>query len=89
MSQTPYDARSSTIFKAIRAENDLRADERLMEVLDSYHAVHVKNDYDFSEKLTWCLENCQSNFRDLSDSHGRVWYFQNDQDATRFAIKWS
>lgn len=89
MSRTPYEGQTSNIFKAIRAEHDLKADNRLIEILDSYHAVHVKNDNDFSEKLTWCLEHCQNKFRDLSDSHGRVWYFQNSQDATLFAIKWS
>jgi len=56
--------------------------------LDTYHAIVLKDD-DFSEKLTWCLENCQSKFRDLSDPTGRAWYFQNEQDATMFAMKWA
>ena len=89
MSSTPYAARTSTIFKAIRAENDLRADERLIALLKTYHAVHVGNDIEFSEKLTWCLEHCQNKFRDLSEQDGRVWYFQNEQDATMFAMKWA
>ena len=89
MSGSPYEARTSTIFKAIRAENDLKADERLMELLGTYHAVHVSNDIEFSEKLTWCLEHCQSKFRDLSEQHGRVWYFENEKDATMFAMKWA
>jgi hypothetical protein len=46
-------------------------------------------DEDFAEKLTWCLENCQGKFRDLSDTNGRAWYFQNEQDATMFAMKWT
>jgi hypothetical protein len=49
----------------------------------------VLKDDDFAEKLTWCLENCQHKFRDLSDSNGRAWYFQNEQDATMFAMKWA
>lgn len=89
MSSTPYAAQTSTIFKAIRAEHDLKADDKLMDLLKTYHAVHVGNDIEFSEKLTWCLEHCQNKFRDLSEQDGRVWYFQNEQDATMFAMKWS
>ena len=89
MSRTPYEARSSTIFRAMKAENDLQTDSRLMELLESYHAVLITNDIEFSEKLTWCLEHCQSKFRDLSDQNGRVWYFENEKDATLFAMKWA
>jgi hypothetical protein len=89
MSKTPYEARTSTIFKAMKAENDLKTDSRLMELLESYHAVLITNDIEFSEKLTWCLEHCQSKFRDLSDQNGRVWYFENEKDATLFAMKWA
>jgi hypothetical protein len=89
MSRTPYEARTSTIFKAMKAENDLQTDSRLMELLESYHAVLITNDIEFSEKLTWCLEHCQSKFRDLSDQNGRVWYFENEKDATLFAMKWA
>jgi hypothetical protein len=89
MSSTPYEARTSTIFKAMKAENDLKSDSRLMELLESYHSVLITNDIEFSEKLTWCLEHCQSKFRDLSDQNGRVWYFENEKDATLFAMKWA
>jgi hypothetical protein len=89
MSSTPYAAHTSTIFKAIRAENDLQTDERLMRLLETYHAVHVGNDIEFAEKLTWCLEYCQNKFRDLSEQDGRVWYFENEKDATMFAMKWA
>lgn len=89
MSKTPYEARTSTIFKAMKAENDLQTDSRLMELLKSYHAVLITNDIEFPEKLTWCLEHCQSKFRDLSDQNGRVWYFENEKDATLFAMKWA
>jgi hypothetical protein len=89
MSKTPYEARTSTIFKAMKAENDLKTDSRLMELLESYHSVLITNDIEFSEKLTWCLEHCQSKFRDLSDQNGRVWYFENEKDATLFAMKWA
>jgi hypothetical protein len=89
MSSTPYEARSSTIFKAMKAENDLKSDSRLMELLESYYSVLITNDIEFSEKLTWCLEHCQGKFRDLSDYNGRAWYFENEKDATLFAMKWA
>jgi hypothetical protein len=79
---------TATILKAQRAEEHLKVDDRLMTLLNSYHTIVLKDD-DFSEKLTWCLENCQNKFRDLSDSNGRAWYFQNEQDAMLFAMRWS
>lgn len=84
-----YYFQSNTIMKAMNAEHDLQTDDRLMDLLKTYHAVHVGNDIEFSEKLTWCLEHCQDKFRDLSEQDGRVWYFQNEQDATMFAMKWA
>jgi hypothetical protein len=77
-----------TILRAQRAEEHLKVDERLMQLLDTYHVIVLRDD-DFSEKLTWCLENCQNKFRDLSDPNGRAWYFQNEQDAMLFAMRWS
>lgn len=76
-----------TILKAQRAEEHLKVDEKLMSLLSTYHVIVLRDD-DFSEKLTWCLEHCQSKFRDLSDSNGRAWYFQNEQDAMMFSMKW-
>jgi hypothetical protein len=76
------------IVKAQRAEEHLKVDERLMQLLESYHSIVLRDD-SFSEKLTWCLENCQNKFRDLSDKNGRIWYFENEQDATMFALKWA
>jgi hypothetical protein len=79
---------TATILRAQRAEEHLKVDDRLMQLLDTYHVITLKDD-DFSEKLTWCLENCQNKFRDLSDPNGRAWYFQNEQDAMLFAMKWA
>jgi hypothetical protein len=79
---------TATILRAQKAEEHLKVDERLMSLLNSYHVIVLQDD-DFSEKLTWCLENCQNKFRDLSDPNGRAWYFQNEQDATMFAMRWS
>jgi hypothetical protein len=66
----------------------MMGDEKLMEVLKNYHVVKL-DDQEFNEKLTWCLEHCQHKFRDISDQNGRLWYFQNEKDATMFAMKWS
>lgn len=60
----------------------------LVNALKNYYPVHLE-DTEFNQKLTWCLEHCQNKFRDLSDSNGRTWYFENEQDAMMFAIKWS
>ena len=45
---------TATILKAQRAEEHLKVDDRLMALLNSYHAIVLRDD-DFSEKLTWCL----------------------------------
>ena len=71
-----------------RSEDHLKIDQRLTELLNSYHAIVLRDD-NFSLKLTWCLENCQDKFRDLSDPNGRAWYFQNEQDAAMFAMRWA
>ena len=62
--------------------------DELLNALQNYFPVHVE-DTEFNQKLTWCLEHCQKKFRDLSNSTGRTWYFENEQDAMMFAIKWS
>lgn len=77
-----------TILKAQKAEEHLKLDQRLMTLLSTYHVI-ILPDGDFAEKLAWCLEHCQHKFRDLSHSNGRAWYFQNEHDASLFAIKWS
>jgi hypothetical protein len=85
---TPSEALTVNLFKATKAENHLKVDQRLMDLLGTYNMIMLP-DEDFAEKLTWCLEHCQGKFRDLSDTNGRAWYFQNDQDATMFAMKWT
>ena len=77
-----------TILRAKRAEEHLKVDDRLMSLLQTYHVIVLRDD-DFSEKLTWCLQHCQHKFRDLSDASGRAWHFQNQQDATMFAMRWA
>lgn len=63
--------------------------DRLMKILESYHVVRLSEDNDFAEKLTWCMEHCQNKFRDIKESNCRAWYFQNEQDAAVFAMRWS
>jgi hypothetical protein len=85
---TPPEMMTVNLFKAMKAENHLKVDQRLMELLGTYIMIMLP-DEDFAEKLTWCLENCQGKFRDLSDTNGRAWYFQNEQDASMFAMRWA
>jgi len=67
----------------------LLEDNKLMSILNSYHIVRLDQDTDFNEKLSWCLEHCQSKFRDIKESECRAWYFENEQDASMFAMRWS
>lgn len=63
--------------------------DRLMKILESYHVVRLSEDMDFAEKLTWCMEHCQSKFRDIRESNCRAWYFEKEEDATMFAMRWA
>ena len=64
--------------------------EGLMAVLKDYHVVRLDyTDNQYNDMLTWCLEHCQSKFRDMQESKSRAWYFQNEQDAVMFAMKWA
>jgi len=63
--------------------------ERLMTLLDTWHSVPLVLHDDYADKLCWCMEHCAGKFRDVVRSDKRVWYFQNENDATMFALKWS
>lgn len=68
----------------------LMSDERLMTILKDYYVVRMDDDDEhFNEKLTWCMEHCQNKFRDIRESNCRAWYFQNEQDASMFAMRWA
>lgn len=67
----------------------LSHDERLFALLQTYHHIATYQDYNFKEKLIWCLENCQGKFRDIKTSDHRTWYFENEKDAALFALKWA
>lgn len=72
-----------------RPPKDLNKHSKLMDLLSTYHRVCLKNNDLWAEKLTWCLENCQSKFRDMPKGDEVHWYFQNEQDAALFAMKWA
>lgn len=77
-----------TDFRVVQNQNYLYEDKRLLDLLKSWHSVALP-DYDYNDKLVWCLESCNSKFRDILKGDVRYWYFQNEHDATIFAIKWS
>ena len=66
-----------------------KPNDSLMAVLAEYHVVRLEHDTNYNDILTWCLSHCQNKFRDMQESRGRAWYFQNEQDAIMFAMKWS
>lgn len=76
---------SPAMIKANKIEH--HPNEQLMTVLKDYHVVKVE-DTDFNQKLVWCLESCQKKFRDLSDRGCRAWYFESEQDAVMFSMRW-
>ena len=63
--------------------------DRLMNLLESWYGVPLVIHDDYEDKLCWCMEHCIGKFRDVVRSDKRVWYFQNEKDATMFAMKWS
>jgi hypothetical protein len=69
---------------------DLSKDDKLMKLLDTYYKVRLDyNGENYSQMLTWCLENSQSKFRDIRNGDWMDWYFEQEQDALIFAMKWS
>lgn len=71
---------------------NLSRHDKLLELLETYHKVRLDTSAsmeDYGDKLTWCLEHCQGKFRDLKHSDGFDWYFEKEQDAALFALKWS
>lgn len=73
----------------LRTGEHISQDEKLMGLLSTYYPVSLETDDDYSTKLSWCLEHCQNKFRDIRHAESRIWYFQNEKDASLFALKWS
>ena len=68
---------------------DLLKHDKLMELLQGYHKVHLPENHNYAEKLSWCLEHSQGKFRDIKHGDGMYWYFELEEDATLFSLKWS
>lgn len=64
-------------------------DERLMGLLRSWYHISVPDNNDHNDRLVWCLEHCQGKFRDIGHFDTRIWYFEKEQDAALFALKWT
>lgn len=71
---------------------DLSKHDRLMELLETYHKVHLSanpGSENYGDTLSWCLEHCKGKFRDIKHGDGLDWYFENEEDAAVFALKWA
>jgi hypothetical protein len=68
---------------------DLRKHDQLMNLLETFYKVHLEDNEQYPEKLAWCLKYCQSKFRDIKYGDGMYWYFQSEQDASLFSLKWA
>ena len=72
--------------------SDLNNHDQLMNFLKNYHKVHITetvNSESYGNTLTWCLEHCKGKFRDIKQGDGLDWYFEVEEDATMFALKWA
>ena len=75
---------------------DLSKHDQLMTLLETYHKVHIdptensKGGWEnYGDTLSWCLKHCQGKFRDVKQGDGLDWYFEIEEDATIFALKWA
>ena len=59
-------------------------------ILATYYAVPTPMSiFDgFADRLNWCLANCGGNFTDVRAHDQRIWYFEHEEDAVMFALKW-
>jgi hypothetical protein len=70
---------------------DLNKHEKLLHLLETYHKITIEKLSDpsrFGDMLSWCLVHCKGKFRDLKHGDGLVWYFELEEDATMFALRW-
>lgn len=71
---------------------DLSKHDQLMSLLETYHRVHIdatEGWENYGDTLSWCLEHCKGKFRDIRNINGVDWYFEYEEDATLFALRWS
>ena len=70
---------------------DLSKHDRLLDLLETYHKISIEKITDpkaYGDLLSWCLEHCRGKFRDLRHGDGYIWYFELEEDATMFALRW-
>jgi len=70
---------------------DLGKHDRLLHLLETYYKIAidpVSDTNNYGDMLTWCLEHCGGKFRDLKHGDGFIWYFEREEDATMFALRW-
>jgi len=71
---------------------DLSNHDRLLDLLETYHKIPIEKIPDtsvYGDVLTWCLEHCRGKFRDLKHGDGFIWYFEKEEDAALFALRWA
>lgn len=71
---------------------DLNKHDRLMNLLCTYHRVHLSQDEqleNYGDTLSWCLEHCKGKFRDMKNVDGTDWYFEFKEDAMLFTLRWT
>ncbi len=74
--------------QTVKSDKNLSNDDRLMALLKTWHSIPTYEDNEFNNRLVWCLTHCQGKFRDIRTFDSRVWYFEKEQDAAMFALKW-
>lgn len=75
----------------VMSEKTLENDKKLMNLLSNYFKVSISDNNNFSNILCWCFEKCEGKFRDIPNMryNKRDWYFEKENDALMFALKWS
>ena len=63
----------------------------LKKVLTTFYKVPniPEDDELFADHLRWCLEHCNGQFMDVRQQGARIWFFEFEQDAIMFSLKWS
>ena len=76
----------------VMGDKVLENHNKLMKLLSNYFKVSLneKGTKEFAEMLCWCLEHCESKFRDIPNMryNRRDWYFEKESDALMFSLRW-
>lgn len=62
----------------------------LERVVNTFHKVPNIPDVNemFADHLKWCLVHCNGQFMDAQQYGSRTWFFEFEQDAIMFSLKW-